>query len=152
MLAAAAFLEPDKLAEFKVNLSSPTIDGPLALILPMQFPRMAAQMSTFTIYPSREPNAQIEFLLQGPSSLARYVIPSECKASLARDLKGLGFTHENLYRDLDSLARSIKEEILEPDFNILPVPQFYLDLRDMPPPSELDLRRDAKQNVERVIP
>lgn len=118
LLAASAFLESDSdtLSDFRVKLSSP-INGPLALIPPMQFPRMAAQMSRFTIHLSKEPEAQIKFLLQGDER-ARYIIPAECKVSIARDLCRFGFTHENLYRDLDSLGRSIKEEILEPDYYI----------------------------------
>ena len=57
-LAAAAFLKSDDLAEFKAALGSTTINGPLALIPPLQFPRMAAQMSRFTIHPSKEREAQ----------------------------------------------------------------------------------------------
>jgi hypothetical protein len=122
-LAAAAFLKSADLAGFKAALGSTTINGPLALIPPLQFPRMAAQMSTFTIHPSREREAQIEFLLRGPS-LVRYIIPAGCKPNLTRELRGIGFSHENLYRSLDSLARSIKEEIVEPDFDISPPPRF----------------------------
>jgi FRG domain len=122
-LAAAAFVKSDELTELKKTLGSTVIHGPLALIPPLQFPRMAAQISRFTIHPSREPEAQIEFLLRGPSSLVRYIIPSACKPTLARDLRRIGFSHENLYRSLDSLARSIKDEILEPDFYQSPAPQ-----------------------------
>jgi hypothetical protein len=117
-LAAAAFLKSDELTGFKNALGSTIINGPLALIPPLQFPRMAAQMSAFTLHPSSEPEAQIQFLLRGPSSLIRYIIPSTCKLSLARGLRRVGFSHENLYRSLDSLAKSIREEIIEPDFYI----------------------------------
>jgi hypothetical protein len=123
-LAAAAFVQENDLAEFKKALGSTIINGPLALIPPLQFPRMAAQMSRFTIHPSREPEAQIEFLLRGAISLVRYTIPSAAKPNLARDLGRIGFSHENLYRSLDSLARSIREEIIEPDFYISPAPRF----------------------------
>ena len=125
-LAAAALLKPDNLARFEAELGETKIHGPLALIPPLQFPRMAAQMSRFTIHPSREPEAQIEFLLQGPSSLVRYIVPASAKGNLARQLSRIGFSHENLYRSLDSLARSIREEIVEPDFDILPPPRFGL--------------------------
>jgi hypothetical protein len=122
-LAAATFLGPDDLLPFKSALGSTTINGPLALIPPLQFPRMASQMSRFTIHTSLAPEAQIEFLLRGPS-LVRYIIPAVCKSNLARELRGIGFSHENLYRSLDSLARSIREEIIEPDFYISPPPRF----------------------------
>jgi hypothetical protein len=123
-LAAAAFLKSDDLARFEAELGETKISGPLALIPPLRFPRMAAQMSKFTIHPSREPEAQIEFLLRGPSSLVRYIIPADAKANLAKQLSRIGFSHENLYRGLDSLARSIREEIIEPDFDIQPPPRF----------------------------
>jgi hypothetical protein len=122
-LAAAAFLEPKNLTRFEVELGHTKINGPLALIPPLQFPRMAAQMSRFTIHPSREPQAQIEFLLRGPS-LVRYIVPASAKPELAKQLSRIGFSHETLYRSLDSLAQSIKEEIVEPNFDILPPPQF----------------------------
>jgi hypothetical protein len=125
VLAASAFFEPDKKSDQLSALQDfllSEIHGPLALIPPMQFPRMAAQMSRFTIHLSKKPEAQIGFLLRG-SELVRYIIPAACKASLARDLSRLGFTHENLFRDLDSLGRSIKDEILEPDYDIT-VPRF----------------------------
>lgn len=126
-MAAPVFLEPDQFARFIVTLGVPfqTLPpaGPLALIPPMQFPRMAPQMSRFTIHLSREPGEQIESRLRG-SELVRYIIPAAFKAILARDLSRLGFTHENLYRDLESLGRSIKEEIVEPDYEVT-VPRFY---------------------------
>jgi len=84
-LAAAAFLKPDDLTELKAALGSTTINGPLAVVPPLQFPRMAAQMSRFTIHPSREHEARIEFLLRGSASLVRYNIPSACKGSLVVD-------------------------------------------------------------------
>lgn len=122
-LAAAAFLQEHDLTDLKIALGSTTIYGPLALVPPLQFPRMAAQLSRFTIHPSREPEAQIEFLLRG-DSLVRYIIPATFKTNLARQLRGIGFTHEHLYYSLDSLARSIQEEILEPDFAVSPPPNF----------------------------
>lgn len=55
-LAAAAFLKADELAKFYIELGKPTIPcGPLALIPPFQFRRMAAQMSRFTIHTSKDP-------------------------------------------------------------------------------------------------
>jgi hypothetical protein len=84
---------------------------------------MAAQMSRFTIHPSKEPEAQIEFLLRG-NSLVRYTVPAKRKPELSKSLARLGFSHETLFHSLDSLGRTIREEILEPDFDILPPPIF----------------------------
>jgi hypothetical protein len=122
-LAAAAFLKKDDLTSFANQLGQlKALNGPLALIPPFRFRRMAAQMSRFTIHLSKEPEAQLDFLLRG-SSLVRYVIPASSKRDLAKHLARLGFSHETLFHSLDSLGRTIKEEILEPDFEQLPPPQ-----------------------------
>lgn len=111
-LAAASFLSQEDLAAFAKDIGlSTTFYGPLALILPFQFPRMAAQMSRFTIHISRDPEAQIAFLLRG-TSLVWYFIPAKTKPALAKQLARLGFWHDTLYRSLDSLGRTIKDEIL----------------------------------------
>ena len=122
-LAAAAFLSQEDLAKFAIEVHCPKINGPLALIPPFQFPRMAAQMSRFTIHLSTNSQEQIEFLLQGPS-LFRYIVPANVKRDLAGHLARLGFSHETLYRSLDALGQTIREEIVEPDFEIKPPPKF----------------------------
>ena len=123
-LAAAAFLTPADLRIFGADLGwEKPPNGPIALIPSLQFPRIAAQMSRFTIHASREPEAQIEFLLRGPS-LVRYIIPAAAKVDLAESLARLGFSHETLFHSLDSLAQTIKDEIVEPDYDQSPPPQF----------------------------
>jgi hypothetical protein len=67
-LAAAAFLKEDDLANFSYKLGPlKHLNGPLAMIPPFPFRRMAAQMSRFTIHISKEPEAQLDFLLRGNS-------------------------------------------------------------------------------------
>jgi len=80
-------------------------------------------MSRFTIHPPNEPEAQLGFLLRG-TSLVRYIVPASSKRELLKHLARLGFSHETLFHSLDSLGLTIKEEILEPDFEILPPPRF----------------------------
>jgi hypothetical protein len=122
-LAAAAFLAQTDLAKLAIEIDQRKVpNGPLALISPFQFPRMAAQMSRLTIHVSKEPEAQIDFLLQGPS-LVRYIVPAHAKRDLAKVLARLGFCHETLYCSLDSLGRTIRDEIVEPDFEIVPPPR-----------------------------
>lgn len=123
-LAAAAFLNEEDLSKFAEGLDVPKISGPLALIPPYQFARMAAQFSRFTIHPSAtEPEAQIEFLLRG-DELVRYSVPASVKRELAARLGRLGLSHETLYRSLDSLGRTIRDEIVERDFDIKEPPRF----------------------------
>jgi FRG domain len=111
-LAAAAFLSGDQLAKFAIEVQCPAINGPLALVPPFQFPRMAVQMSRFTIHPSTDSQKQIESLLRGPSSLVRYIVPATAKRDLAGHLARLGFSHETLYRSLDALGRTIRDEVV----------------------------------------
>jgi hypothetical protein len=85
-LAAAAFLGLEALEKFREELDVPRINGPLALVPPYQFPRMAAQFSRFTIHPSAtEREAQIESLLRA-ESLVRYTVPASAKAELSARL------------------------------------------------------------------
>jgi FRG domain len=123
-LAATAFLGQEELAKFAIEVHCPTINGPLALVPTFQFPRMAAQMSRFTIHPSTDSQEQIEFLLRGPSSLVRYIVPAKAKQDLAGHLARLGFSHETLYRSLDALGQTIRDAIVQPDFKIKPPPEF----------------------------
>ena len=97
---------------------------PRALIPPFKFPRMAAQISRFTIHPSLDRTAMIEFLLRSETCLVRYTVPAASKASLRKDLASLGVSHDTLHHSLKSLARTIKEEILEKDFQLTNPPNF----------------------------
>ena len=115
-LAAAAFLTKKELPKYSERVGwTRQLNGPLALIPPFQFRRMAAQVSRFTIHLSTEAEAQIPFLLRG-TSLVRYIVPAKSKPDLLRQLSRMGFSHDTLFQTLDSLGRTIKEEILEPDF------------------------------------
>jgi hypothetical protein len=133
-LAAEVFLEPKQLPGLAEPLnvkSPPTL--PLALIPAFEFPRMAAQMSRFTIHPSGDGASMIEFLLRTEQYLVRYRVPAEYKLGLKRDLASLGISHDTLYQRLGSLARTIREEILEEDFELIDPPQF--EAKSEPPPN-----------------
>ena len=124
-LAGEVFLERKQLPRLAENLGlreTPTMA--LALIPPFEFPRVAAQMSRFTIHPSRDGTAMIEFLLRAETCLVRYNVPAESKARLRKDLASLGVSHDTLYHSLESLARTIKEEILEEDYDLVNPPRF----------------------------
>jgi hypothetical protein len=97
---------------------------PLALIPPFQFPRMAAQLSRFTIHPSADEKAMIEFLLRSETCLVRYSVPAAKKVGLRKDPAALGVSHDTLYHSLESLAETIKEEILEKDYDLKSPPKF----------------------------
>jgi hypothetical protein len=85
---------------------------------------MAEQMSRFTIHPSNDPTAMIEFLVRGKDNLVRYAVQAESKARLRDDLASLGVSYETLYHSLESLAKSIREKILESDFDLVRPPHF----------------------------
>jgi hypothetical protein len=124
-LAAEVFLEPERLPDLAESLGlkkAPTTA--LGLIPPLEFPRMAAQMSRFTIHASRDATAMIEFLVRGEENLVRYTVPAASKTTLRKVLASLGVSHETLFHSLESLARTIREEILEGDYELVRPPHF----------------------------
>jgi hypothetical protein len=124
-LAAEVFLEPKRLPNLAASIElRDTPTAPLALFPAFDLPRMAAQLSRFTIHPSRDGAAMIEFLLRSEDCLARYTIPADRKAALRRDLSALGVSHETMFLSLEAMARTIKEEIVEPDFDLQEPPRF----------------------------
>jgi hypothetical protein len=124
-LAAESFMEEKALPNLRAILGlDKTPATPLAFVPPFAFPRLRAQMSRFTIHPSRDATSLIEFLLRTDDELIRYVVPAHLKAELKADLVSLGISHETLFHSLDSLAQRIKEEILEEDFVREPPPRF----------------------------
>jgi hypothetical protein len=89
--------------------------NPIAFMPPMEFPRMSAQSSRFTIHPHPAVDNTIERLLSGSHEIVRYEVPGDSKLSLARDLAALGFTEETLFRSLDALSITIKSEVYASD-------------------------------------
>jgi hypothetical protein len=124
-LAAEVFLEQTQLPKLARRLGlKDTPDKALALIPPFDLPRMAAQMSRFTVHPSCCGTAMIEFLLRSEDCLVRYTVPAASKAALRKDLASLGVSHETLFQSLESLAKTIREEICEEDFELVNPPHF----------------------------
>ncbi len=118
-MAAEAFCnegETKKKEEFAQKLGISTIPRhPIAFLPPLEFPRMLAQSSRFTIHPLPSQENTIEGLLSGPQEIIRYEIPGECKPSLRRDLASLEVTQETLFRSLEALSSTIKTEVYETD-------------------------------------
>jgi len=80
---------------------------PLAVAPPMNFARMVAQLSKFTIHPTPQPGNSILELLPDEINLVRYIIPAVSKEKLQRDLAALGITQGTLFPNLDSLSVDI---------------------------------------------
>ena len=89
--------------------------NPVAFLPPLEFPRMSAQSSRFTIHPRPDDDNSIQRLLSGPREIMRYEVPADCKTSLSRDLTALGVTAETLFRSLDALSATIKSEVYTGD-------------------------------------
>jgi len=89
--------------------------NPIAFLPPMEFPRMSAQSSRFTIHPHPAAQNTIESLLSGSHEIIGYEVPGDCKPSLARDLTALGIAAETLFRSLDALSVTIKSEVYAAD-------------------------------------
>ena len=81
--------------------------NPIAIEPQMNFPRMMAQLSKFTIHPISNQAKLIPTLLTDEKDLVRYIVPSESKRKLRSDLATLGITHVSLFPSLDSLGRDI---------------------------------------------
>jgi hypothetical protein len=117
-LAAEAFVtESEKRQDLgrELKIQYPITRNPVAFLPPLEFPRMSAQSSRFTIHPPPEGNNVIQRLLTGPREIIRYEVPGGCKASLSRDLTALGVTAETLFRSLDALSATIKTDVYAPD-------------------------------------
>lgn len=116
-LAAEAFVtEREKLHALQARLDLPKITrNPVAFLPPLEFPRMSAQSSRFTIHPTPSEDNTIEALLTRPREIIRYDVPSESKVSLARDLTALEVTAATLFRSLDALSETIKAEVYAAD-------------------------------------
>ena len=80
---------------------------PLAVQPPMHFPRMVAQLSTFTIHPHPKPGSTIPELLTDEEYLVRYIVPKSSKRKLLNKLAALGITARTLFPDLDHLSETI---------------------------------------------
>jgi len=99
-------LEDPKMLQSLYNL--PQIpDKPIAIEPQMNFPRIMAQLSKFTIHPISNQAKLISTLLTDRKDLVRYIVPSESKSKLRSDLATLGITHTALFPSLDALGRDI---------------------------------------------
>jgi hypothetical protein len=118
-LAAEPFTDRDKLDALadELKVSHSFLKNPNAFLPPMEFPRMSAQSSRFTIHPRPHPAGgnTIESLLSGPRQIIRYDVPAASKSTLCRDLTALGVTAETLFRSLDTLSCTIKAEVYADD-------------------------------------
>ena len=83
---------------------------PLALQAQMTFPRVINQLGTFTIHPKPQKGFTLLEILKEEKYLVRYIIPSEYKKELKKNLAALGFTNVALFPNLDSLSETIIEE------------------------------------------
>jgi hypothetical protein len=124
-LAAEVFTGPQRLEEFLAELKLREKPArPFAFFPALEFPRMGAQLSRFTIHPVPTPETRIEFLLRQPADLVRYRIPAERKGPLYNELSALGITHEALFQSLEGLSTTILEEIAVKTFDT-PEPPYF---------------------------
>jgi len=125
-LAGEVFLDETKLRDLAEasGLAERIPAIPLAMIPPLEFPRMAAQSSRFTIHPRPQEGFRIEDVLRDSTDLIKYVIPAEHKRQVYEDLSALGITAEVLFRSLEALSETIKEELPITSYQIPKPPCF----------------------------
>lgn len=101
------------------------INGPIAFYPLMRFPRMINQMSVFTIHPDPNENNSIEDLLAEEAHLVRYLIPKGRKKDLLSKLHQLGIRESTLFPNLDSLSKSIQQEMNTVAYSPPKPPRFH---------------------------
>lgn len=98
---------PENLTK-ELKLKSPP-ERPKAIFPPLNFPRMIAQLSRFTIHPVPKLGNSIPELLSNEEYLVRYIIPSDKKRKLLEDLDALGISKTTMFPNLDSLAENVRQ-------------------------------------------
>jgi len=99
---------PEKLAK-DLNIEIPKY--PLAIHAPMAFSRIVNQRGTFTIHPKPKEGFILTEILSDEKGLTRYIVPAGCKNKLRQDLAKLGINHVTLFPNLDSLSKTIIDEL-----------------------------------------
>jgi FRG domain len=108
LAAEPALNKPEKFAE-EIGLTD-IPQYPLAVDPPLNFSRMIAQQSAFTIHPRPKEGTSIPEILTDPKELVRYRVPKSQKKRLLSDLASLGFKRLTLFPDLESLSKEIIED------------------------------------------
>ena len=80
---------------------------PRAVVAPMLFDRIRFQTGTFTV--EQAPTGEHDEPLRRARGVSEYVIPGQAKLGLRDQLETLGFDETTIYRDLDRIAKRIKE-------------------------------------------
>lgn len=81
---------------------------PRAVVAPMVFDRIRFQTGTFSVEQS-SPTPSDPEPLRTATSIQTFSVPGETKSALRAELDALGFNEVSIYRDLDRIARRIKE-------------------------------------------
>jgi hypothetical protein len=83
---------------------------PMAFLPPLSLPRMTAQLSAFTIHPTKLKSNGIENVLHENKQIARYIIPKNLKSKFETNLAYLGISYRTLFPDLEGLASAFQKE------------------------------------------
>lgn len=83
-------------------------DMVLSTLVPATHERLSQQRGVFTIHGGPQP---LEDRPQSEKFLFKAIIPATAKEHIARDLACLGVSRTNLFPDIETLAKSIKETI-----------------------------------------
>ena len=97
----------DSDSEMKPYYPGVTPDGlqTRAVLAPMSFDRIRYQTGMFTISTFKPEGVSLD----SSAALQRYCIPFEAKNEIRNELDCLGINEASVYRDLDRIARRIKE-------------------------------------------
>lgn len=97
-----------KLTDYLPGRDSQNKSKPRAVVAPMSFDRIRFQTGTFTVTQCPDPSSEPEPLRKA-RSLQPFAIPGGAKRRIREQLEVLGFNEVSIYRDLDRIAKRIKD-------------------------------------------
>lgn len=97
----------ERLKDYLPGNDSQNVSKPRAVVAPLAFDRIRFQSGTFTV--SQSSLFQDEEKLRDSSALQNFRVPGDKKREIRAELNALGFNEAAIYRDLDRIARRIKQ-------------------------------------------
>lgn len=96
-----------KLKDYLPGKDAENRSKPRSVVAPMLFDRIKFQSGTFTVAQLPAATAEQE-PLRGARGLQSFIIPGDTKQRLREELDALGFNEVSIYRDLDRIAKRIR--------------------------------------------
>lgn len=107
-LAREMFYSIEKKEGFAKKLELTKIPTkPAAILPPLDWPRMVAQNSTFTLHPKPR---DLDDIYIPEAKLTRHRIPSSSKVKIRKELRSIGIEYRTLFPELDSISKDMSNQ------------------------------------------